>query len=563
MQELLERNKGLRRRVLIVDDEAIEREMLGSMLSDLYEISYAENGAIALDIIKELKQNLSLIILDLYMPELDGYSLLQVIRTDPYMKRIPVIVLTSEKSSEIKCLKMGAADFIVKPYDEPNLIRARVGHSIELAEDSIIIHETERDSLTGLFNKEFFVEYGMRMDIQNGNIPMDAITIDINHFHIVNELYSRTYGDLILKRIGTAIHNFVRINGGLACRAGGNSFDIYIPHTDDLAERVPEYIADIESIIDDKSISFRMGVYTGVDTDINMERRLECARLACRKLRNSYTTCYAFYSEEMHNKELREERLISDMDRALAEKQFKLYYQPKYNIEGEIPVLSSAEALVRWVHPEFGMISPVEFIPLFEKNGLIQKLDHYVWNEAAAMARHWRDKHGIHLPVSVNVSRVDVFNPMLCELLCEIVKNNELVPEGLLLEITESAYTDNADQIIQTVHNLRELGFKIEMDDFGCGYSSLNMLNSLPIDALKLDMTFIRNISTDKKDYRLVAIMIDIARLLGVPVIAEGVETKEQMELLKEIGCEIIQGYYFSKPLPADEFEILLTTAQI
>jgi EAL domain-containing protein (putative c-di-GMP-specific phosphodiesterase class I) len=200
------------------------------------------------------------------------------------------------------------------------------------------------------------------------------------------------------------------------------------------------------------------------------------------------------------------------------------------------------------------MVSPGEFIPLFEDNGLIQKLDRFVWTEAASQIKKWNDEYGIYLPVSVNVSRVDIFNPMLGCILTDLVNINGFTPEKLLLEITESAYTDSSQEIIDTVKGLRNNGFKIEMDDFGSGYSSLNMLTSLPIDALKLDMKFIRNICENKKDSRLVEIMIQIARLLEVPVIAEGVETKEQMELLKSIGCDIIQGYYFSKPLPPEEF---------
>ncbi len=307
-----------------------------------------------------------------------------------------------------------------------------------------------------------------------------------------------------------------------------------------------------------QKISVRIGIYSDDGTPMDMEQRFDCARLTCRKLRNNYETTYDFYNAELHVKELHEERLISDMDRALSEKQFKVFYQPKYSITGDKPVITSAEALVRWFHPEFGMVSPGQFISLFENNGLIHKLDRYVWNEAAAQIRLWKEKYGKYIPVSVNVSRVDVFNPKLCEILNDVTGINGLSNDKLLLEITESAYTDNAQQIIDTIQNLRNNGFKIEMDDFGCGYSSLNMLTALPIDALKLDMKFIRNICNDKKDYRLVGIMIEIARLLEVPVIAEGVETKEQMELLKAIGCDIIQGYYFSKPLPADEFEKLI-----
>lgn len=554
MQELLERKKGLHRKVLIVDDEFIEREMLGAMLNDLYEIGYAGNGREALDMISSEKATLSLIILDLHMPELDGYSVLEAIRADNEMRRIPVIVLTSEKEAEVKSLQLGAADFITKPYEMPDVVRARVQHAIELAENTVIIHETERDELTGLFHKEFFFEYGKRLDMQNDNMPMDAMVIDINRFHIVNELYGREYGNDVLKKIGDGIHDLVKETGGLACRFDSNGFYIYIPHGHDLNKIISDGLDKINASLVDSNISIRMGVFEDDGNGLNMEQRFDRARLACNKLRHSYTTCFDFYNEELHSKELHEERLINDMEKALAEKQFKVFYQPKYNITGDKPVLSSAEALIRWFHPEFGMVSPGEFIPLFEDNGLIQKLDRFVWTEAASQIKRWNDEYGIYLPVSVNVSRVDIFNPMLGCILTDLVNINGFTPEKLLLEITESAYTDSSQEIIDTVKGLRNNGFKIEMDDFGSGYSSLNMLTSLPIDALKLDMKFIRNICENKKDSRLVEIMIQIARLLEVPVIAEGVETKEQMELLKSIGCDIIQGYYFSKPLPPEEF---------
>ena len=558
MQELLERKKGLHRKMLIVDDEFIEREMLGHMLDDMYEVAYAENGAEAADIIRREKNTLSLVILDLHMPVLDGYSLLEIMRSDTDLRRIPAIVLTSEKDAEVRSLHLGAADFITKPYEVPDVVRARVRHAIELAEDTIIIHETQRDELTGLFNKQFFFEYGKRLDEQNGFMPMDALVIDINRFHLVNELYGRNYGDKLLQQIGNSLHELVSRTGGLACRSGSNSFCVYLPHSDSLRESLNAHIAKLDELTGDKKISIRLGVYSDDGSGPDMQQRFDCASLACAKLRGSYFTNYEFYDETLHNKEIHSERLINDMDMALEQKQFKVFFQPKYNICGDKPVLASAEALVRWSHHEFGMVSPGEFISLFEDNGLIQKLDHYVWNEAAAQIKRWKDTLGVTIPVSVNVSRVDVFDPMLESILDKILENNGITSSELLLEITESAYTDNSQQIIDTVKGLRDKGFCIEMDDFGSGYSSLNMLTSLPIDALKLDMKFIRNICTDKKACRLVEIMIEIARLLEVPVIAEGVETKEQMMLLKELGCDIIQGYYFSKPLPPEEFEKLI-----
>ena len=555
MQELLDRKKGLHRKVLLVDDEFIEREMLGNMLKGMYEIEYAENGEDALNTIKKEKNKLSLIILDLHMPKLDGYSLLEIMHSDPELRRIPVIVLTSEKEAEVKSLQLGAADFITKPYEVPEIIQARVLHSIELAENSVIIHETERDELTGLFHKEFFFEYGKKLDEQNENIPMDAIVIDINRFHLVNELYGREFGDSVLKTLGKSIHQFVNLNGGLACRSDSNCFYVYIHHQENLKELLPIEIDKLDKIFTEPKIHLRVGAYSDDGSNVGMEQRFDCARLACGHLSKNYETSYGFYSTELHDIELHSEHLINDMDKALAEKQFKVFYQPKYNIEGETPRLCSAEALIRWFHPVYGMISPGEFISLFEDKGLIHKLDRYVWNEAASQIKKWKDKCGATVPVSVNVSRVDVFDPHFGEMMDEIVKSNGIQHSDLLLEITESAYTDNSQQIIDTVTSLRNRGFKIEMDDFGSGYSSLNMLTSLPIDALKLDMKFIRNICINKKDSSLVEIMIKIADLLEVPIIAEGVETKEQMELLKSIGCEIIQGYYFSKPVPPEEFE--------
>lgn len=556
MQELLERKQGLHRTVLIVDDESIEREMLGAMLSDLYDVIYAPNGMIALNIIKKIKSALSLILLDLHTPKLDGYGLLKILRSNNELCRIPVIVLTSEKEAEVKCLQLGAADFISKPYEAPDVIRARVKHSIELAEDRIILLDTERDELTGLLNKEFFYEYARMLNNQNDNMPMDALVLDINRFHIINELYGRAYGDMLLKKIGNCIHDFVCQVGGLACRSNSNCFGIYIPHFDESKGQIQHFISMIEKELDNRKVSFRIGVYTDDGSDLDIEQRFERAELICRNIKNNYTTCFEVYNEEFHNKELYYERLVHDMDNALTEKQFKVFYQPKYSIKGSTPILTSVEALVRWFHPVYGVIPPGEFITLFEDNGLIRKLDKYVWNEAADQIKRWKEE-GLNIPVSVNVSRVDVFNPLLLEILSDIIKRNGIDNNSLLLEITESAYSDNSQQIINNVTLLRENGFKIEMDDFGSGYSSLNMLCSLPIDALKLDMEFIKNICDNKKEYRLVGIMIDIARLLDVPVIAEGVETKEQFELLEDLGCDIIQGYYFSKPIPADDLTVL------
>ena len=266
------------------------------------------------------------------------------------------------------------------------------------------------------------------------------------------------------------------------------------------------------------------------------------------------------YNATMHEKEVFSEQLMEDFHTALLEEQFTVFYQPKFNIQKEQPVLSSAEALVRWKHPKHGFISPGIFIPVFEQNGLIRELDTYVWKKTAAQIKEWKTSLGMTIPVSVNVSRVNLYDPLLPETLGNIAKAAGIKNSELWLEITESAYTNSTDQIINTVNALRSSGFHIEMDDFGTGYSSLNMITTLPIEALKLDMQFIRMAFREHMDTRLLRAIIWLAQSLGLPVIAEGVETAEQIFTLRVLGCDYVQGYYFSKPLPPDEFEALAET---
>ena len=282
------------------------------------------------------------------------------------------------------------------------------------------------------------------------------------------------------------------------------------------------------------------------------------AKIACDRIRGDYTRRVAYYSKELSDRELYHERLINDINAGIENKDFVVYFQPKYAIQGVEPRLTSAEALIRWNHPELGMISPGDFIPLFESNGLIQKVDNYVWSEAARQIKAWKEENDYEIPVSVNVSRSDIDDPGLESNLLSILEQNGLAPDDLLLEITESAYSENADSLIEVVESLREKGFKIEMDDFGSGYSSLNMITTIPIDVLKMDMKFIKNMFKDEKSLKLVGLVMDIAKFLNVPVVAEGVEDEKQLITLKDIGCEIIQGYYFSRPVPAEEFEAFI-----
>ncbi len=545
-----------KRLILVADDEAVNREILGMILENDYEVIFASDGQETLDQVNARRSDLSLVLLDLMMPVKTGMEALREMKADPELRLIPVIVLTADQNAEIESLNIGAIDYISKPYPQAAIILARVLRAIELSEDREIIQYTERDPLTDLYNKEFFYRYAEQYDQHHKDADMDAAVVDINHFNMINERFGTAYGDEVLRRVGEKLRDAVKDDEGIVCRREADTFMIYCPHREDYKEIVENAsvgLAGDESSVN-KRVRLRLGLYAHVDKSLEIGRRFDRAKMAADTVRNSFTQVIGIYDSTMRERELYREQLIDDFHKALEEKQFKIYFQPKFDVRPKAPALSSAEALVRWQHPTLGLISPGVFIPLFEDNGLIRELDHYVWRETAAQISAWKKSPGFSVPVSVNVSRIDMYDPDLIGKFSRILQDNGLGCGDLLLEITESAYTKDSEQIIETVNRLRESGFRIEMDDFGTGYSSLNMISTLPIDALKLDMHFVRSAFKEQRDTRMLEVIIGIADRLDVPVIAEGVETEEQLIALRDLGCDIVQGYYFSKPVPAEEF---------
>ncbi len=543
--------------VLVVDDQEINRDSLGIILEDDYEILYAENGKEAVEQMRGHANELSLVLLDLMMPVMNGFEVMEIVREDEQLKHIPIIVLTAEKSAELRALQMGAADFITKPFDMSEVILARVGRIIELSEGRQLISAAEHDRLTMLYSRNFFFEYANRLYHYHPELHLDAIVMNIEQFHTINALNGRDFGDDVLRLIGNEIRAFLGETQGIASRIEADRFDIYCLHQPDYRALLNRFQEKVSSLSRSTSIHLRMGVKPwreGVEPILLFDR----ARTACNMVRGDYQNPLMIYDEDMRMRELLNSRLLNDLRPAVEERQFQVYYQPKYNIQVDPPRLSSAEALIRWKHPDLGMISPGSFVPLFEGNGLIGVVDNFVWQEAAKQIARWKEKYSFTLPVSVNLSRSDVFDPTLPDRLDRLILDNGLSYKDLKLEVTESAYTDNAKQVLDVIKSLRNKGFEIEMDDFGSGYSSLNMLSDMPIDVLKMDMKFIRNIEESETDRRLVSLILDIARYLKVSVVAEGVETEKQLEILRNGKCDLVQGYYFSRPLPSEDFEKLI-----
>ena len=418
----------------------------------------------------------------------------------------------------------------------------------------LLISATETDGLTGLYNRDYFFQYANRMCREHPDTPMDAIVLNIEQFHMINALNGREFGDQILRVLGNEIRLTAKEAGGIGGRFGADRFDIFCRSGVNYQEIFDRLQGKLDILSPNASVRLRMGAASWQE-DLEPVQLFDQARTACSMARGHYMNHLIVFNESVRRRELLDQRLLNDLRSALDSFEFEVYYQPKYNIQFDPPKLVSAEALLRWQHPRLGMIPPDDFIPLFERNGKIGEVDKYVWNQAAKQITRWREQYGVTIPVSVNLSRVDVVDPELESTLDGILRQYQLEHKAFKLEVTETAYTENAEQVVRVVESLRRKGYEVEMDDFGTGYSSLNMLSTMPVDVLKMDREFIRNLEHSEKDSQLVALILGIAKNLDIPVVAEGVETESQLQMLKELGCSVVQGYFFSRPLHPVDFE--------
>lgn len=546
-----------KRQILIVEDNEINRAMLAGILSADYDIIEAENGQEALSLLKRYQEEISLILLDIVMPVMDGYTFLAVMKADPVYASIPVIVTTQSdgEADEVAALSHGASDFVAKPY-RAQVILHRVASIIHLRETAAMINLVQHDRLTGLYSKEFFYQRVKELLMQNPDREYDIICSDIDNFKLINDIFGIPAGDRLLCSVADMYKDLVGENG-ICGRFNADQFACLLERRNDYTDEYFVHAEEkINSIFNIKSVVMKWGVYPIVDRSISVEQMCDRTFLAVRSIKGRYGVHFATYNNMLRNSLLREQEITDSMEKALAEKQFVIYLQPKYSVEDKR--LAGAEALVRWDHPKWGLLPPGEFIPLFERNGFITKLDQYVWDKVCEILKEWNNKGYCGVPISVNVSRADVYQMDLAEALTTLVNRYGLSQSNLHLEITESAYTENPEQIIETVENLRKLGFVIEMDDFGSGYSSLNMLNRMPLDILKLDMQFIQNETTKAGSRGILHFIMDLAKWMKLSVVAEGVETSEQLERLREVGCNYVQGYYLGRPMPCRDFEELL-----
>ncbi len=417
--------------------------------------------------------------------------------------------------------------------------------------------EAVYDGLTGLYRRSAFFNAAEEFlrSVQRENYCLTAV--DIEHFKLFNEWYGREAGDRFLRQIAVFLKEAAE-DDGIAGYMGSDDFCVILPDNNDsldkLQRQIRSYIRE-----DNGNAGFlpAFGVYSVTERAVPVITMYDRVSIALESVKGNYAQRICRYDSGMKQKMEENHKMLSEIQKALEQRQITFYAQPKCNMAtGKIVGL---ESLVRWNHPGKGVISPGDFIPLLESNGFISNLDQYIWEDVCMHLKNWIDRGNKPVPVSVNVSRVDIYTLDVAEVFKGLVEKYSL-PAGLLeIEITETAYADEYQMITKVVEDLRNSGFTVLMDDFGNGYSSLNMLKDVNVDVLKIDMKFLdMNEQSAGKGVGILEAIISMARLMGLSVIAEGVETKEQVNLLLELGCLYGQGYYFYHPMPIEEFETYL-----
>ena len=417
-----------------------------------------------------------------------------------------------------------------------------------------LIAETEFDKRTGLYNREYFYAYAERMYREKPDRPMDAVVMSVDQLSAVAVMCGQHFEDDILHTLGTGIQNFVKDHGGIAGRTDTNRFAVFCPPVEDYDRLYRSLQGSLDILSPDMSLRLKMGVAPW-RADTEPVRMLELARMACRRARRMGEERMIVVDEKFLEREAYERRLLRDLKCAVEDMEFEIYYQPKLDIRGETPKLAGAEALARWRHPELGLIEPGDFLQLLERSGEIGTVDQYIWKKAVRQIVTWREKYGVTVPVSVNLSSQDLFDPALKRTLGEAIRENGLSHGELKLEIREAVCAENRFQIFDIVERLRRAGYEIQIDSFGAENGALSVLSSIAVDGLKLDRGMIAEMEQDEKASRFVDLILEAAGYLKLPVVAVGVETEGQMRLLKKKGCAFAQGYYFSHPLPTEEFE--------
>jgi diguanylate cyclase (GGDEF)-like protein len=570
-------------KVMVCDDDLTFLLLMRDTLeAEGFEVIDAADGETALS--KYLTYRPDILWLDVQMPLLDGFEVCQQVRALKDSEDIPILMVTGSDDfiSIEKAYEAGATDFLPKPIKWP-MIAHRVKYMLRSRAAMDNLKKSEErlrylayyDVLTGLPNRQSFREHLEKFILlaQRKNYGVAVLFIDLDRFKRINDTLGHSFGDELLKKVAHKLDENLRQSDLLSrnseegrisevARMGGDEFTIFLSRI----ENTEDAAIVAQRIIDSLSEPMKIGQYEVVITPSigisvyptdgkSVDDLLKNADIAMYYAKEKGRRCFKFYSESLNARALEKLELEESMRIALEKNQFELFYQPQVDLKTR--QIASVEALIRWRHPEMGLIAPGEFIPIAEESGLIIEIGDWVLKNACKQAREW-ELMGFPCRVGVNLSSLQFKQTGFVESIRRILQQSQLSPRLLELELTESVIMSDVDENIGRLKALKNMGLTLAVDDFGTGYSSLSYLKRFPIDTLKIDRSFVTDIATDEDDEAIVSAIIALASTMKLGVIAEGVETEGQLSILKNYHCSLIQGYFFSRPLAVADFTVML-----